>query len=153
VAERCPAKKKKKEHEMKKSMKKGFTLVELMVVVIIVGILAAVAVPLMSANRDKAIASEAVAAIGSVNTAARLYFVEQGVNATSLNDLINSGHFNRTDLDGTYFNNSTGYGNLVFGDIGTAAAGVNSATVTESRANGKTFTLTWNGTAKRYVIN
>jgi general secretion pathway protein G len=135
---------------MKKSMKKGFTLVELMVVVIIVGILAAVAVPLMSANRDKAIASEAVAAVGSVNTAARLYFVEQGVNATAIGNLTGSGHFNNADLDGTYFANN-GY-TLTFGNIGTAAAGVSLATVTENKTNGKTYTLTWNSTSKSYVI-
>ena len=54
----------------------GFTLVELMVVVIIVGILAAVAVPVYRYNVRRAMASEGMALAGSVRTAERVWFAE-----------------------------------------------------------------------------
>ncbi len=54
----------------------GFTLVELMVVVIIVGILAAVAVPVYRYNIRRAMASEGMAMVGSVRTAQRVWFAE-----------------------------------------------------------------------------
>ena len=59
----------------------GFTLVELMIVVIIVGILAAVAVPLYRRNTRKAMASEALGLAGSVRTAQRVYYAENDAYA------------------------------------------------------------------------
>jgi prepilin-type N-terminal cleavage/methylation domain-containing protein len=56
----------------------GFTLVELMIVVIIVGILAAVAIPMYQGATERAKASEAVAALGTIRGAMRVYFAEHG---------------------------------------------------------------------------
>jgi prepilin-type N-terminal cleavage/methylation domain-containing protein len=93
---------------------KGFTLIELMVVILIVGILAAVAIPIMRGRIDQAKWSEANAAAGSIRTAVRAYIAEKGPNYTGYAaDLVgtldtqtiyeNLG-FSSNDLDGKYFN-------------------------------------------------
>ena len=46
----------------------GFTLVELMIVVIVVGILAAAAIPIYQRSMDKAYASEGKALLGTIRT-------------------------------------------------------------------------------------
>ena len=84
----------------KKNKKAGFTLVELMVVAIIVAILAAVAIPLMSGNRDRAMATEAQAACGTISTQVRLAQIDGLDFTTTIDDYpgINDG-----DLNGNYY--------------------------------------------------
>ena len=62
--------------------RKGFTMIELMVVILIVGILAAVAVPLMRGKVDQAKWSEAASAAGAIRSANRAYFAEKGSGVT-----------------------------------------------------------------------
>jgi len=79
---------------------KGFTMVELMVVVLIVGILAAVAVPLMSGRIDASKWSEGKAAMGTIASALRSYAAEKGSFASAtLSDI----GISNNELDGTYF--------------------------------------------------
>lgn len=59
-------------------MKKGFTLIELMVVIVIIGILAAVAVPKMFGMSAKAKASEVGSAAGSWVKVQTAYILETG---------------------------------------------------------------------------
>ncbi len=80
---------------------RGFTLVELMVVVLIVGVLAAIAIPMMKGRTDASKWSEAKTAMGTIATALRTYGVEKGsfLGAPTPAEIgILEG-----DLDGTYF--------------------------------------------------
>jgi prepilin-type N-terminal cleavage/methylation domain-containing protein len=54
----------------------GFTMIEMMVVVIIVGVLAAIAIPVYSGYVKKSRVSEATARIGDILTAAKTYAIE-----------------------------------------------------------------------------
>ena|SRR3989339_267048 len=67
--------------------KGGFTMVELMVVVIIVAILAAAAIPFYTANVKKAIRTEAVATLGAIRSAQRIYRAEIGSYSDNMGSL------------------------------------------------------------------
>lgn len=54
---------------MQTSSKKAFTMIELVFVIVVIGILAAIAVPKMAATRDDATITKAIATIGSVRSA------------------------------------------------------------------------------------
>ena len=92
---------------MNNNNKKAFTLVELIVVVIIIGIIASIAVPMMSGIIEKAIKTEAITALGTIRTAQREYYVEYGKYATVTNfSAANnqlSGYIPPGTLNGTYF--------------------------------------------------
>lgn len=91
----------------KKQKKSGFTLVELMVVAIIVAILAAVAVPLMSGNRERAMATEAQAGCSTIAQAIKLEWVKSGSFSTNSSSAVSLQGINDGDLDGAYFNDDS----------------------------------------------
>lgn len=85
--------------------RKGFTLIELMVVLLIVGLLAAVAIPIIRGRIDSARWTEGKAAMGTIATALRAYTAEKatagnyGKGLPTLEEL----GFTTEDLQGRYF--------------------------------------------------
>jgi type IV pilus assembly protein PilA len=63
---------------MKQSVQKGFTLIELMIVVAIIGILAALAIPAYTDYTIKSRVSEGASLVGSAKTAIEVYWSENG---------------------------------------------------------------------------
>lgn len=61
-----------------KSKSTGFTLIELMVVILIVAVLAAAAIPLMRGRIDQSKWSEANASAGAIRNAVKAYFMDSG---------------------------------------------------------------------------
>ena len=70
----------KNDTKKKTLLQKGFTLVELMVVIVIVAILSAVALPNFLKQTDKAKATEAKTGIAAVLKQAQAGFVEDGIS-------------------------------------------------------------------------
>jgi prepilin-type N-terminal cleavage/methylation domain-containing protein len=89
----------------------GFTLTELMVVILIVAVLAAVLVPFLQGRIDEAKWSEACTAAGTIRVAVRAYAAGAGLTATQALVGKNLGDENTQDLlgfqaqgcEGTYF--------------------------------------------------
>ena len=65
---------------MKKNLNSGFTLIELVIIMVILGVLAAVAVPRLGNTIDSSEQSAEEAVIGSLRSAVEVYAMDQVVN-------------------------------------------------------------------------
>jgi type IV pilus assembly protein PilA len=122
----------------------GFTLVELLVVMLILGLLAAIAIPAFFNQRDKAHDADAKASVHSAQVALETYATDH--NGSYDSDTVTAGDL--TAIEPTL----TGALNL---DISTPAGAGNTAansyTISVDSSTGTSFTLTRDGTGAETV--
>ena len=85
---------------MRRSMKKGFTLIELLIVVVIIGILAAVAIPKFSNTKQRASRSAGIADMRNLATAQEGFFADSNRYAAIGDTGTGAGKMNFTPSNG-----------------------------------------------------
>ena len=92
---------------------RGFTLLELMIVIIILGILVSIAIPLYGKAIERARATEAYSQLGGLRKAQQVYYQRFQTYAANLTYLLAAGDIDNPNIakvDGkSYFSNGAGY--------------------------------------------
>lgn len=144
---------------MKRQMQKGFTLIELMIVVAIVGILAAVAIPAYSDYTNRAKVSEGLSLIAGAKATVTENFLLNNATRNLGVPGIASGVTAMTIPAGTVVEgidvatNGTITVDFVHGEIGTAADGTNDALQFVPTANAGGVEWACNGTGTTLVAS
>jgi type IV pilus assembly protein PilA len=107
---------------MHKSSRQGFTLVEIMIVVVIIGLLAAMAIPafqkVRASSQDKAVLNN----LRQLSSAADQYFLEKGATSVSSSELVGTNSSQYIKQIQTVANE--GYTSTISQGLGVTASGV-----------------------------
>ena len=131
----------------------AFTLIELMVVVLIVAVLAALIVPMMTSRIEGARWSEGKAGAGTIATQLRAYVAEQGEEGVAIPGTIAISTFmTESELRGKYFQATDYTIDNVYYNPAATGAGEYQLTYTISVKPGSVNTeLTWKKTGYRLL--
>ena len=113
--------------------KKGFTLLEVLIVVIIIGILVAIALPQYTTTLEKAKSAEAATNVGNIRTALDRYWYQNGSISTTISDL---------DIDDPNSITNKLYTYTITDGGTTSTTRIYTVTATRT-AGGNTYTVQW----------
>ena len=102
-----------------KSVQQGFTLIELMIVIAIIGILAAIAIPAYQNYTIRAQASEALSLAGGIETAFDECYANKGTAAKGCTSLLDLGI--SSTISGTYVKSMSYLNGVITATYGTNA--------------------------------